>query len=277
MEPEVLGKKFIQQGEKIGTLHSSNLERFIVELEGQLEVEKALLSVYATGEKPQLIAEAETSLNLAREKFEIQKKLLERKKVLFADSLIAPQEYDIALNEFEVTRINYELAKARLQTISTGEKPQQLKYSMEKIVSLENQINTLKSKMKGLEITSPFSGLMVRKKTNNRMLEILANVVDTSTYIIITPVQLKELKYLSVGGQCSMKLLSSDCVMEGKITHIDNGIQIVNGKQAVYVTAMIEKHCSELLPGIIAQTVFMTGELTVYEYIVRFVKGLFYR
>lgn len=277
MEPEILTKKFIAQGEKIGSLQSNNLERLIVELEGQLQVEKALLGVYSTGEKTEMVAEAQTNLNLAKEKFEIQKKLIERKKKLFSDSLIAPQEYDLAMNEYEVSKINYELAQARVQTISTGEKPQQLKYSMEKIASLENQIKTLRAKVNALAISSPFSGLMVRKKTNSNMLEILANVVDTSTYIVIAPVQLKELKYMNIGGKCFLRPLSSDCIMEATITHIDNGIQVVNGKQAVYVTAMIEKRCPEILPGIIAQISFSCGKLTILEYIERFFKGLFYR
>src|SRR5690606_15560317 len=91
MNPELGQKKYIKKGDKIGLLNSNDLLRQLTELEGQLMVEKAMLKVYATGEKSQTVAEAETNVVLARESFKIQKKLLERKKKLFDDSLIAPQ------------------------------------------------------------------------------------------------------------------------------------------------------------------------------------------
>lgn len=284
VDSEILDSKYVKKGEKIGGFHSNDLERMLVELEGGLKVEKALLGVYSTGEKTQIVNEGEKALKLAREQFEIQKKLWERKKDLYDDSLIAPQEYEIALNAYETSKINYELAHASLSTISTGEKPEQIRYSREKIKSLENQIKNLKERLNGLKIIAPFAGMFVHKKpapsiitTNTPFTETLVNLIDTSTFIIITPVQLKDLKYINVGTPLEIQLYNSDCMMHGEVSHIDNGIQVVNGKQAVYVTATIKQDCPETLPGIIAQTTFDCGELTVMEYLQRFVNGLFYR
>ncbi|MBX9851820.1 MAG: HlyD family efflux transporter periplasmic adaptor subunit [Cytophagaceae bacterium] len=279
LEGGILQKKYIKKGEKIGRLYSNDLKRLIVQLEGELAVEKAMYDVYATGEKPQTVSEAQSSLTLAKENFDIQKKLLERQKKLYEDSLIAPQDYDKALNDYEVSRINYELAQAKLTSISTGEKPEQLKLSKEKIILLENQIRGLKDRQGEMEITSPFSGILIHKKGRNAALEILANVVDTSRFIIVTPVQLKELKYVKLGQKVTLKLFNSDCEMEATIVEIDNAIQVINGKQAVYATAIMDNNnkCAEILPGILSMTVINCGELTVFEYSKRVMEGLFYR
>ncbi len=74
-----------------------------------------------------------------------------------------------------------------------------------------------------------------------------------------------------------LKLFNSDCEMEATVTQIDNAIQVINGKQAVYVTAIINKKCPDMLPGIFAQTVLDGGQLTILGYIKRFLEGLFYR
>jgi multidrug efflux pump subunit AcrA (membrane-fusion protein) len=277
IDADLPGKKYIKKGEKIGVLYSNDLLRQLVELEGALKVEKALLQVYATGQKPETVKEAETNLMLAKERLDIKKKLLERQKNLFEDSLISPQEYDLVFNEYEMSRINFELAQARIQTLSTGEKPEQLKLSYEKILSLENQVKALKERKDALEITAPFSGLVLRKKGGTIDMEVLAKVVDTSSFIVITPIQLKELKYISMDQKITLKLFNSDCEMEGTVTQIDNAIQVINGKQAVYITAVIDKKCPDMLPGIFAQTVLDGGQLTILGYIKRFIEGLFYR
>lgn len=284
MDPELVHKKSIKKGDKIGMLSSSELQRQLTQLEGELKVEKALLKVFASGEKSQIVSEAKTNVLLAQENFSIKEKLLERTKKLYKDSLIAPQNYDIALNEYDVARISLEVAQARLMAVSSGEKPEQLKFSKEKIASLENQIATLRERKEALEIFAPFSGVLQHKRGGTvsylvpvPTYEILANVIDTSHLIIISPVQLKELKYISLDQKVKVRLFNTDCEMEATVKHIDNGIQIINGKQAVYVISTIDNTCGEFLPGILAQASFQGDKLSLFGYATRFVKGLFYR
>lgn len=284
MDPDLEHKKFVKQGEKIGLLKSSDINRQLTQLEGELKVEKAMLGVYSTGQKSQIISEAANNVMLAKETFNIKKKLYDRTQKLFSDSLIAPQNFDIVYNEYEISRINLDVAQARLQAVSTGEKPEQLKFSTEKILSLENQIKNLRERIASLEIVSPFSGVMQHRRGGTvsflvpvPAMEILANVIDTSRFIIVSPVQLKELKYISIGQKVSLRLYNADCIMEGTVDHIDNGIQIINGKQAVYVISSIDKKCGDFQSGILAQTSFQGDKLTLFQYASRFVKGLFYR
>ncbi|MFN3404802.1 MAG: HlyD family secretion protein [Cytophagaceae bacterium] len=277
LDPSLYQKQYISKGENIGALYSNDLERQIVALEGEKDIEVAMLKVHATGQKPETVKEAEANLILAREKFEIQRKLIERKAQLFKDSLISPQEYDLAMNEYQVIKNNYSLAQAQLEVVKTGEKPEQIKLSKERIQSLENQIKNLKERKEALSIKAPFAGLLQHKKGGSELLEVLANIVDTANYIIITPIKLKEMKYVAVGQTAKLSTFHSDCQMEARIIHIDNAIQIIGGKQAVYITARVEKKCPETLPGVLAQTVVQCGELTIAEYAMRLLTSLFYR
>jgi len=278
INPEINDKQFIDKGEIIGILNSTELLRQINQLKGEREVEKALLKVYSTGQKIQTIREAETNLTLAKEKFSIQKKLISRQNELYKDSLISPQQYDIAMNDFEVSKINLVLADAQLKTLSTGEKPEQIKFISEKISNLTGQILSLESRKEALQIKAPFAGMMQRKKgVLSTSVEILANIVDTSSYIIITPIKIKEFKNLSLGQRCTLKLFNTDCKMEATVCHIDNAIQIIGGKQAVYVTAKIDKKCPGVYPGIFAQTNVECGQYTIIEYSKILFQSLFYR
>jgi hypothetical protein len=277
INPEINNKQFVERGEIIGIMNSTELMRQINQLRGERDVEKALLKVYSTGQKIQTIKEAETNLTLAKERFSIQDKLISRQAELFKDSLISPQQYDIAKNEYEMSKINLALAEAQIKTLSTGEKPEQIKFIAEKIENLNKQIAVLESRKESLQIKAPFSGLLQRKKGGLTSVEVLANVVDTSTYIIVTPVRIKEFKNLALGQKCVLKLFNSDCEMEATVCHIDNAIQIIGGKQAIYVTAKIDKKCPGVYPGIFAQTNLHCGQHTIIEYSKLLFQSLFYR
>ncbi len=277
INPEINNKQFVERGETIGIMNSTELMRQINQLKGERDVEKALLKVYSTGQKIQTIKEAETNLTLAKERFSIQDKLISRQAELFKDSLISPQQYDIAKNEYEMSKINLALAEAQIKTLSTGEKPEQIKFIAEKIENLNKQIAVLESRKEALQIKAPFSGLLQRKKGGLTSVEVLANVVDTSSYIIVTPVRIKEFKNLALGQKCVLKLFNTDCEMEGTVCHIDNAIQIIGGKQAIYVTAKIDKKCPGVYPGIFAQTNLHCGQHTIIEYSKLLFQSLFYR
>ncbi|MBO9701118.1 MAG: HlyD family efflux transporter periplasmic adaptor subunit [Sporocytophaga sp.] len=277
INPEINDKQFVERGEMIGVLNSTELMRQINQLKGEREVEKALLKVYSTGQKIQTIKEAETNLTLAKERFSIQDKLISRQTDLYKDSLISPQQYDIAKNDYELSKINLALAEAQIKTLSTGEKPEQIKFIVEKIENLTGQIASLESRRDALQIKAPFAGLIQRKKGGQSTVEVLANIVDTSSYIIVTPIKIKEFKNLSKGQKCKLSLFNTDCEMEATICHIDNAIQIIGGKQAIYVTAKIDKKCPGVYPGIFAQTNIECGKHTIIEYSKLLFQSLFYR
>jgi multidrug efflux pump subunit AcrA (membrane-fusion protein) len=279
LDQSIVKKRYVKKGEKLGELRSNELQRLLVQLEGELSIERASLEVFKTGEKIQTVNEAQKNLIYAKEQFNTQAKLISRKEKLFRDSLIPPQEYDVAMNDYMMAKIGVELAEARLNTITTGEKPEQIEFIKQKIRSLENQIGNLNDRLSSLTVVAPFDGVLLNKKGGSLLttVEPLVNISDTSDYIIVTPIQLKEIQYLKIGQNVKIRLFNSTCTMKGHIVHVDNAIQVVSGKQAVYVTAKISRKCPELMPGIIAQANITTDRLSLWEYGSRMITGTFYR
>lgn len=275
--------RYVKKGEKIGYLESNELQTQLITMKGQLDVEKAFLKVTATGEKDQLVMEAANNLRLAGERLDIQRKLFERSKKLYEDSLIAAQEYELAYNNFQLAQIGVDVADAQLKNISTGDKPEQINFVKKRISSLENQISDLEGRLSSLTISAPFSGILQQSRKDPTMnlevnnLEPIVDLLDTSSYIIIVPIHAKDLRFVKEGDVADLELFSADCMMQATVANIDNGIQVIGGKQAAYVTAVIDKKCAGVMPGTLAQVVIQTDDLSPFQYLVRLSKGLFYR
>jgi hypothetical protein len=273
-----IGKKlFLNKGEEVGFLESIELKRQLVIARGDLEVEKANLSVYSTGEKPETVIEAETKLKMNRESFEIQKKLFERSKILYNDSLISVQDFEVALNKYDMAKMSVNYAEAQLQSIITGQKPEQITLSRKRIRALEQQIENLEERLEELTIRAPFSGMLQYKKGDVTSVEPLVNLLDTTTFIIVVPIRAKDLEHVQTGQKAKLELFSAGCTMEGTIVHIDNSIQVIKGRQAAYVTAIVDTKCAGATPGVLAQTVIYTDYLSPLRYLQRVTASLFYR
>jgi hypothetical protein len=96
--PEVFTRGTVDKGDTIAYLGSFNERIRYVELQGELNMQKRLLSVYSTGEKPDDIRIATERINLARQEYETQKRITERNSILFEKAFIPEEEYEISLN-----------------------------------------------------------------------------------------------------------------------------------------------------------------------------------
>jgi multidrug efflux pump subunit AcrA (membrane-fusion protein) len=277
LEPSIGSKLFVTEGDKVGHLESIELQKQLIALRGELEVEKANLLVFSTGQKPETVLEAQANISLSQERLEVQTKLFERAKNLYKDSLISIQDYDLEYNNYEMARINLDYSKAKYQSIITGEKPELIILAKKKINALELQIANLEERLEDLTIRAPFSGMLQYKKGDVSTVEPLVNLLDTSTYIIIAPIRAKDLRHVYPGQKAVLDMFSSGCKMEATIIHVDNSMQVVRGRQAAYVTAIVDTKCSNVLPGAVAQTIIYTDYLTPYQYLERVTASLFYR
>jgi hypothetical protein len=269
VDPLFSEKNYIQKGDLIARLYSNEIGYQLTKLEADLAVEEANYNVFATGEKPEVIKEAEENKKLAIEKYDIQKKLFDRKLKLYRDSLISRQDYEMAQNGLEVCKIGVELSQAQLLKLNSGDKKQQLEYVQSKIAALQTQISLLKKRMEQFEVRAPFGGMLQHKKGALSTVDVIANILDTSTYVIITPVQYKEIPYMQVGCPTEFQMFHTNNFMTGKVTRVDNVIQVVGGRQSVYVTSRIDKKLNGVLPGLLTQTSIDCGEITLWDYFKR--------
>ncbi len=264
LNPKISDRKYVQVGDTIGWIVSNEEQRKLIQLKGELSIMKAEMDFFTTGQKPEDIKTAKEQLELAKEQLDIQKKLLKRSTSLFKDSIIPQQEYDIEINKLNVKEIELGIAEARYLSISTGEKKEQARLVAARIANIESQISQVSQRLAYFTFTTPMAGMVMLQREN----EIGENVIaigDTSNWVGVIPVQLKERDYLKLND--TIDFVES----KGTIVGIDNSIKIIDRRQAFYVTGLWPFN-EELLSGTMAEVVISCPEISVKDYLLRIFK-----
>ncbi|MSQ78048.1 MAG: HlyD family efflux transporter periplasmic adaptor subunit [Flavobacteriaceae bacterium] len=278
LDEKVLAKKFVTKGEILGRFYSNELDLQLEMLRNNLSVEQAGYEVSSTGEKAAIVDEAIKSRDLAKEKYAEQKNMFARAKRMHLDSLLTKQDYEIAQNNLETSRLSLELAEAHVMRYTTGQKEQALNFIRTKIKSIENQIDQLNKRLSSYSIKAPFSGIIQEKKgVIPGTVETILTLLDTTSYLIISPVQFKELRFLGQANSAQLLLLNDDQTLNGEVIHIDNTIQVIGGKQCVYVTIRVKDRVKGMMPGLFANAYIECGEISLWDYFKRVFGTMFYR
>ncbi len=152
-----------------------------------------------------------------------------------------------------------------------------MELNRQKIYSIENQIRELKKRMDNFSIKAAFSGLVQQKKGTITTEDILMDLLDTSEYIAIAPIPLREVAYLKSGATVLLKLFNSDETLQAKVSRIDNVIQLVGGKQAIYTTFRIIRISAHPQSGMFAKATILCEEISLWDYMNRVLGDIFYK
>jgi hypothetical protein len=248
----------------VAIVYSNEIERQIENLKGEIIAAKASLSLNLTGEKEAIIEQENKTLDYSIKQSEEQKKILDRVKTLYDKGLASLEEYEIAKGTYELNIINSSISKARLQSVKTGAKKEQIGLIKSQILSLENELAILQKRFKGFTVTSPISGVLNRK-TNS---DTLMSITDNSEFVLICPVKINDIKFISDSARIKIKL--NDKTVNAQVYEKNNIVKIVNGIQVVTVSATIDKReNSNLTPSMIVDCYVDAGELSPVEYLVR--------
>jgi len=261
--------KFISAGDTVGEISSNEEERALLYLKGQLKIQEAEMLFYTTGQKPEDVLEARNMLQLAKQELSTQQRLMRRTEEMFRDSLISYQAYDIALNELRVKEYNSKIAEARLASVMAGEKPEQALRVKAQTDALRLQMEQIEKRLASFRLVCPISGLVVRKKGVETPFDVLIEVADTSAYVVLFPVPYQELSFLNVGTPVELFAQDLPENVSGNVAHIDNSIQLIGGKQAVFVTAIFRGGDAVILPGRIVEINVVSTPVSLREYLYR--------
>ncbi|MDQ3392511.1 MAG: efflux RND transporter periplasmic adaptor subunit [Bacteroidota bacterium] len=261
----ILSAKSITTGDTVGMIYSNEQERNLIQLLGDFEVLNAEYKFYTTGQKPEDIQQAKTKLEFVKQDLLTQKKLTARAETLYKESVISDQEYELALNDLKLKEIQIDIAEALYNSVSTGDKPEMAALIKAKMQALEKQINQVKGRFTFFTVTSPVSGMVVSNRALDNT-ETVINVADTSSLVILVPFDLKELPYVKKGQEVYIGKSSKQ--YKGKILNIDNVVQVIDYKQAIFATIIIDNHI-DLMPGSFAEVSMHCGELSLMEYLKR--------
>jgi cell division protein ZapA (FtsZ GTPase activity inhibitor) len=225
------------KGDTIGFVDSNEEQRRLRELEDDLQILKAELLFFTTGQKPEDRDISQEKLRLAKADVETEKLLFERNLKLFQDSVITKQEIEILENTLRIKEIEVLIRDAEFRSAITGEKPEQEKLIESQIIQIENQISKIKERLGSFTILAPFDGFLVQNSLDTPgMMRII--VYEESKMVSIIPVDIFDKKYLSVENPVKVYLRSIGKNLNAEIFKIDNVIHRINQRQVFFVTAV---------------------------------------
>lgn len=275
LDTRVYESALINKGDTIATLYSNKDEELLVQLQGELQVQNYEILLNQAGEKEEDVRGFANRLALAKEALAMQQKLTARSEALYRDSLISLQEYETALNLLRTRELEVEIAQASYESVSTGGKPAQIDFIKAKNEATKQRIRQIQTGLRNFTLVAPLSGVVVKKKENNLLSEeVLLSVADQSAYVIFFPVQYTERNYLQPGQTVKANLTGTTRQCTGKIIGIDNTIQIIDGKQAFFVTALIEEKNLPVVSNTFLRVTVLGQSITPGQYLARGLKSL---
>ena len=258
---------YVLKGDTLGRFSSNELNRVLAQLRGQVEVQKAMLEFYLTGEKSSVVAEIEQQLSQAQALAEEKRKIYERQKALYEKGLASQEEADIAFSVAEQTRLAVESAEAQLQSVSTGAKSAQLDLPRKQIQALQAEIQTLEQREQTYTLLSPVSGRLIHSNAADTVLI----VVDTTSFIAKMMVKLHDLPFISISSNVDVKNSRTGRSYQAILSQIDGGVRFVNGEPVVLVNAVINCEPCSFMPGIPVQCSIQCEPLTLFNHLKRVV------
>lgn len=260
-------KGVIQKGDTIGRIYSNEEQRKLLQLEGELEILGSELLYVTTGQKPEDVEKAYKQYLLATQEYETEKLLMTRTEELYKDSVIATQQYEVELNKLKVKELEKEVALANYESITVGEKPEQEILTQSKITALKMQIDQLQDRLDYFTIISPVNGIVMKNSTTGTS-SMLLKIYDTTRYVIISPIEIFERQYVKTGNKTLIKSKAFDQGIEGELVKLDNIVQVLNSKQAVYSTILIEENTTQLL-GEYSEVEIVCENISLFTYFKR--------
>jgi hypothetical protein len=252
----------LSAGDTVVKIFSHELAREFYRLSGELVVAKSSLAMMKSGEKEAITEEAERALSLAKERAGVQQQIFARQDSLYKRNLISPEEFELARSAAQTTAIEVAIAEARLQTVQTGAKPEQIRLIESQIASLEAQMRALSRQVGALTLVSPFSGTFQSTPGTDTML-----TVEDTARVILMPIPIKHLARIAPGQLVKVRIPRQRESYEGAVVRVDQRVRIVNGAQVVMAVATLNGRVKSLPTNLIGIGSIQTDHLSPAQYL----------
>jgi len=269
LNPGISAGASVTISDTIGVIYSNETEKQLINLKANLQSQNALLNVNESKEKEALISEAKQGVAFAERQFEEQQKIYLRQKGLFDKELISEQEFDLSKGALDLFRINIEIAKERLNSVTTGEKQEQIDLVKTNINGLQNEISILEQRFSDYVIQSPVNGTVNRVFSSDTLLI----VSDTTEYIVYMPIQWNYKEYVKKDQSVEFDLQDRSSTY-GKILAVENSAELIDRNIVSFATATYSGKNTNFIPGLLLECSIICDELTPRQHLFRFLESL---
>lgn len=259
---------FIKANESIFKMYSSAALDEIQELTGQIQTLQAQLVAEKTGEKTPIVQEAENKLYFAQQDFTLRQKQFEIQRKLFADGVIALTEYQTSENDFELARINIEIAQKTLDQALTGLKPESQNITKSQIVALQKRLEILKERNLAYDLHAPFSGFLAQSLLPEDILLLQSH----GDYLVEIPIPTDQLQYLSDSTVLEITDAITHFKHIGNLVEVQPQVAVMDNRQVAKIRAVVHLEGSaRLSTGISANCTIVFGRMRWRDYLKRII------
>ncbi len=260
----------VDAGEAVIRIYSHELARELSRLSGELAVAKASLAAMKSGEKEAVAQEAERALVLARERAVTDGLVFQRQDSLYQRRLISREAFELARSTSQMSAIEVAIAEARLQTVRTGAKPEEIRMIESQIEGLEAEIGVLSDQVGTLTLVSPFTGIFQSYPGSDTLC-----VVEDTARVILMPVPVIHLAEIAPGQSVKLRLPGRTEQLEGEVLRLEQRVRLVNRVQVVMVTAVVKGDAKAIPSNLVVMGFIETGRLSPAQYLKRWISDIF--
>jgi hypothetical protein len=252
----------VSVGDTLLQFTSSLKSERISQLKGQLEVEKANLTVLSTGEKPETIERVLQEYTLAEKRHKIAVANHERVVPLAKKGFLSQLELAQYERQLRDTEGALEIVRRRMDETATGQKGELVNLSLSNINRIQMELETLETTISRLSIISPVDGRFKQSQYQG----YVAGVEDCDTLVYVFPVTQDKLAEIGLGDRISLKPFGIEEELKAEIVQIGRQAKLIENIPSVMVTSvLIGDH--DLPAGSLAKATVRLGDLDFLDYI----------
>ena len=226
---------FVVAGDTVVRMYSIRQREEIQAIEGQLALYSAQLQSDKTGDKPPIVQEAENKLHFSEQDLSLKENFYHLKKKLKEDGLIAATEFQMAENDWNLAKIQVEIARKYFENVSTGIKQEGVGITEAQLRGLQNRLNILKQKGLAFVIRAPFSGWVI----GSALPEELLTLQRADEYVVQIPVRVEQLRYLHPQVDIQIKDVQTGHIFNGKYGKIGSKVEVLDNRQVSLLTVFV--------------------------------------
>jgi hypothetical protein len=263
VNPSLAPGQHIEIGDTVGWVSSSEMQERLVVLNGQLAAAQRQLEVNATGQKAEVVNEAQQRLEAAKRRRAEYQVTVERTQTMLDGNLIAHREYERVISESHVLDDAITLAQANLDVARSGAKPEQIALIEANIVAIREEIRAIHAKASGYTVRAPIEGTIAATFAGDTLLTIAAS----RHYVALIPIRWSDYPRVAAVHAAAVTIPGFSRPVHGKVIALGHEVQALGNERVVMATALLDEPPADLLPGSLVRCTIGCRPLTAREYV----------
>lgn len=258
---------FMSAGDTVVRMYSTRQREEIQQIEAQLSLYTAQLQADRSGDKPPVVQEAENRLHFAEQDLTVKEKNYQIQKRLLAEELIALTEFQTIENDYELAKIQVNIARKNLETVNTGLKAESVGITEAQLQGLRNRLAILRQKSLAFVLRAPFTGHIQPSVVPEELLVL--NRADA--YVVHIPLRVEQLSFIGPNTTFDITDLQSHKTYTAKLLSTGTKIEVLDNRQVSVLTAIVTPDGPEdrLSVGVAAQCRVRFDMVNQREYLER--------